>query len=403
MGKQIAFTGQLEGPSAKGKSNSNLYMVDAEHASPQQLTFDLSIPRFTWSPDGQTLAFVAWSSLGGRRVETLYLLEPGRSKLRRLTDGKGGILWNWSPDGKQIAFTCFEDDFTVRWPNSRGELSVMNLERDEIRQRIGEVAYVVWSQETNDIAFFWKHDKHTIAVMDADGTNRRLLFHSRLLVSPYSWSPNGKFLACNVASRSHWGAGYKNFDRLHVFDINGNLVWQKEWRVGMLAWSADSQRIACVAPPEMEDEQPCVYVMRRDGSALRPLGLTNYETGVAWSPDSQKIAFIGYDVDKGTYTLGVNDVDSQSQQSYPMEGMDLVGDLYPHTPTWSPDNQQIAYNAPGHHYLHHVKLSEPFPYLFTNNAWQPFNKEDQEYRNERADYNNLILNPAWQPEARVFA
>lgn len=62
MGKQIAFIGQLEGLPAKGKSGWNLYVIDAEHASPHQFTVDLLIPRFTWSPDGQSLAFVhpAW-------------------------------------------------------------------------------------------------------------------------------------------------------------------------------------------------------------------------------------------------------------------------------------------------------------------------------------------------------
>jgi len=227
MSEQIAFTGRLEGSSAKGESGWNLYTIEGERASPHQLTVDLLIPRFSWSPNGQSLAFVAWSMRGGRRVETLYLLEPESSKLRRLTDGKGSIFWNWSPDGKQIAFTCLKENVAVRWPSPHGELFIMNLENGEIRQRTRETAYVIWSQEANDIALFWKHDDHNIAVMDANGTNRRLLFHSHLLVSPYRWSPNGKFLACNVASRSHWGAKYKDFDWLHVFDVNGNLVLQK--------------------------------------------------------------------------------------------------------------------------------------------------------------------------------
>ena len=398
MSEQIAFTGRLEGSSAKGESGWNLYTIEGERASPHQLTVDLLIPRFSWSPNGQSLAFVAWSMRGGRRVETLYLLEPESSKLRRLTDGKGSIFWNWSPDGKQIAFTCLKENVAVRWPSPHGELFIMNLENGEIRQRTRETAYVIWSQEANDIALFWKHDDHNIAVMDANGTNRRLLFHSHLLVSPYRWSPNGKFLACNVASRSHWGAKYKDFDWLHVFDVNGNLVLQKEWRVDLLAWSPDSQRIACIAPSESEnnDEQPCVYVMRRDGLALQPLGLTNNETEVAWSPDSQKLAFIGYDIDKGKYALGVHDIDSQNPRSYPMKGEDLVGDVHPHAPTWSPDGQQIAYNGPGHHHLHLVKRSETLPYLFTNNAWQPFSKENQAYI-EGVHPNNLILGPAWQP------
>ncbi|HEU5377260.1 MAG TPA: hypothetical protein VFV38_17665, partial [Ktedonobacteraceae bacterium] len=104
------------------------------------------------------------------------------------------------------------------------------------------------------------------------------------------------------------------------------------------------------------------------GLALQPLGLTSDETKVAWSPDSQKVAFISHDIEKGKYALGVHDVDDQDQRSYPMKSEDLVGDLHPHAPTWSPDSQQIAYNGPGHCHLHVVKISETFPSLFTNNV-----------------------------------
>jgi len=399
MGKHIAFIGHLEDFPTTGPSRMHLFTFDTELASPHQFAFDLLISRFTWAPKGVSLAFVAWSMQESRRVETFYLFEPESSKLLRLTDGKGSIFWNWSPDGKQIAFTCLDENVTVKWPNPHGELFVMNLEHGKIRQLLGETAFVVWSQETNDIAFFWKHDTHTIAVMDADGTNRRRLFHSPLLVSPYSWSPNGKFLACNVASRSYWGAGYQNVDQLHIYDVDGHLLWQKAWRVEMLAWSPDSQHVACIAPSEMEDDdgQPCVYVMKRDGSALNSLGFTNYETAIAWSPDSQKIAFIGYEIDKGQYTLDIHDVNDQRLRSYPMKGEDLVGDLRPHAPTWSPDSQQIAYNGPGHRHLHRAKMSETLPSLFTNDAWHSFHEDDHSERSERGDDNNLILYPAWQP------
>ena len=393
MSQQIAFTGHLGRPSAPSQAFWNLYLVDAAQAAPQQLTGDLLIPRFSWSPDGQALAFIAWSSLGGKRVETLYVLEPGHT-LRRLTDAKGSILWNWSPDGKQLAFTCLEEAISWHtWPSPRGALFVMHRERDELRQLTSETAYVAWSQQTNEIACCWKHDNHTITVLNADGTNPRLFFHSPLRVMPYSWSPNGQFLACNVASRSHWGAGQQDADHFHVFDVQGKLIWQQAGSVvpDALAWSPDSQRLALVASSDLEDddEQPCVYVVGRDGSGLRPLGLTKFETDVAWSPDNLKIAYTGYDRshhDPNRYTLEVHEVDSQHNWSYPMNGMDSTGDVYPHTPTWSPDSQQLAYNGPGHHDLHLVKLTEPFPSLFTGNGWQPFDKE----RQDRDDSQNLI-------------
>ena len=401
MSKQIAFLGQLRGSryTAGVVSGPSLYMIDEEHSSVRQLTFDLPVTRFAWSPDGQRIACLSSGYAGEKLTETLYLLDADGSHLRRLTDEKGGIIWNWSPDSRQLAFTCFEEDY--RSTQRHGALYVRDLEHGETHQITREAAYVVWSADTNEIAFLWSHDTYSISVMAADGANRRLLFQSNLAVSPCSWSPDNTLLACNVWSRSQWGAGYEDRDSLHVLDVEGNIAFQGEWGASWLAWSPDSRRIACIAPFEYyEDEEQgfvesheYVYVMGRDGSALQPLAPTTDEVGVAWSPDGQKIAFI---LDDDGYTLGVIDVDRQSLQSYPMAGEDVTGKVHPNTPTWSPDSQQIAYNSPGLEHLYVIGTNETAPRCLTNNIRQPSNEEDQAHGNERAEH-NFIINPAWQP------
>lgn len=141
----------------------------------------------------------------------------------------------------------------------------------------------------------------------------------------------------------------------HKCSGRGNIAFQGEWGASWLAWSPDSRRIACIAPFEYyedeEDEEQdfvesheYVYVMGRDGSALQPLAPTTDEVGVAWSPDSQ----------------------------------------------------QIAYNSPGLEHLYVIGTNETAPRCLTNNIRQPSNEEDQEHGNERAEY-NFIINPAWQP------
>lgn len=157
----------------------------------------------------------------------LYLLEADGSHLRRLTGDYEGITWNWSPDGRQLAFTCFEEDY--RSPQRHGKLHIMDLARETVRQVTEDAAYPAWSRETNELAFLWSYDAHSLFRMDADGTNRQILFHSDLMVSPYGWSPDNKLLACYLWSRSHWGTEYQDSDIFHVVDAQGNLVFQEDW------------------------------------------------------------------------------------------------------------------------------------------------------------------------------
>jgi Tol biopolymer transport system component len=144
-----------------------LYLIDEGSAHLRQLTFDLKVIRFSWSPDGGHIAFLSSGytppdmHVGSYFTFTLYCLDADGSHLRHLTEKRGKIDFSWSPDSRQLAFTCSEE--LHRPGNHQGELSILDLESGEVRQIIKEPAYPIWSPETAQIAFLWKYDRHLLS------------------------------------------------------------------------------------------------------------------------------------------------------------------------------------------------------------------------------------------------
>ena len=117
-GSKVAFVKCPEAPS----SNSELHVVNADgsgevnvsnHPSPDVIACGTAAPNggFDWSPDGTRLVFSSARDPGG-----LYVVNADGSGLAFLADG---IQPSWSPDGESIAFmgrsdlASLEDDLEV--------------------------------------------------------------------------------------------------------------------------------------------------------------------------------------------------------------------------------------------------------------------------------------------------
>jgi TolB protein len=154
-------------------------------------------------------------------------------------------------------------------------------------------------------------------VVNADGSEKRLLAKGLPGGSGTAWSPDGQTIAV---------ANYR-----HVLFVNGQRNVTLEWGLdGSPVWSPDGHRIAFVRNGE-------IYVMNADGSRQRRLTHnTLNEAGATWSPDGQKILFTS--ARRGTRgkvsDIYVMNADGRGQRKLTERG---------HDPRWSPDGEKIAF------------------------------------------------------------
>jgi dipeptidyl aminopeptidase/acylaminoacyl peptidase len=161
----------------------------------------------------------------------------------------------------------------------------------------------------------------TLAVMNADGSNRHDLTSSITLPQSPSWSPDGKRIAFVAPGRGNGGITVVNADG------SGSLQIGYGWDP---TWSPDGSRIAFLSNNNRDESQ--ISVMNADGTDRHQLASFGklYADGPAWSPDGTRIAF------SLSGTLEVMNADGTNV--HPL-GPDIVGDQ----PAWSPDSSKIAF------------------------------------------------------------
>ena len=294
-------------------------------------------------------ALAARSSLSAATGESkiAYIREPA--------GGYAGVLWvmnpdgsgqrplgpafpdtDWSPDGQKIAFTTWGD----RRPSGGGDIYVTNADgsgRERLTTNPGPDSDPAWSPDGRKIAFVSGRDgKSGIYVMNADGTQQRLLMRAKVSYPPeLAWSPDGQKLAFTVALTS----GPDGNLEIYVMNADGSgqrRLTRSTVRDSYPVWSPDGRRIAFESNWQ-------VNVMNADGSPgqrrLTHNGGRNFNP--AWSPDGQRIAFehrrrqgTSHWVGAWGYKVYVMNADGSGQRRLTHGGSQ---------PRWSPDGRRIAF------------------------------------------------------------
>jgi Tol biopolymer transport system component len=223
-GTRIAY-----GRPSGDRGQESLWVVDAASGRTRRITscphpctdFDPA-----WSPDGRVIAFVRFAG----RVSALYTVRPDGSGLSRISPHEYVANPQWSPDGQRIAFDSADDILVVNADGSHQR----RLLRGEPSAGPGAPS---WSPDGSKLAFFRTPGTPgaftaEVWTMNANGSGRRRLYHSRCCVGEYTtaiWSPDGRKIAFAADSANGTvviGVDGRNLHRLSAQSAVG-LNWQR--------------------------------------------------------------------------------------------------------------------------------------------------------------------------------
>lgn len=232
-GRLLAFDHRRVGTS------QDIWVADADGASPRQLTFDPAVdasPSFLPGTDGVAFLSERGEGLG------LYAIGLGGGNERRLAPlPRGADGARVTPDGRQVAYHVAGQDGSVN----------------------------LW-------------------VMGTDGSSPRQLTFDPELVGFACWSPDGRWLAAERRRGEN--------DHLVVVPAGGGeprLLTSGTGKHWAHSWSPDGTRIAIAA---LLDGRWNLYWVAQDGSDRRQLtrfdALDEYVRYPAWSPRGDRIVFV---------------------------------------------------------------------------------------------------------------
>jgi Tol biopolymer transport system component len=252
--RTVAYVSQIE-------PKSKIWLLNTDGSARRKLTSE-NFYEYNpdWSPDGKKLAFSSNRELNDIYPAHVYTISVGAdtngTDLRQITTDPAyrDLEPSWSPDGSKIAFTRY---------SARGD---------------GEI--------------FGK-----ICIVNADGTELRVLRGTGGQDSHPSWSPDGSKIAFSGFPNDGKTKGYG----IYVMSADGKdeavsltRLAEGVWGTnGNLMWSPDGDKIV------FTNTTGILTMDAIDGRNLKVIKKSEWLFDPIWSPDGSKIIFVG---PKGTFT-----------------------------------------------------------------------------------------------------
>lgn len=287
VGQEIVYVSKREG------SMWDIYLMDIDRGLAYNATRPFMAGRAvrnrfpTWSPDGESLAFV--SEYNRRQGMDVLIMRPSWFSLRALTNSNNDeTMPVWSPAGtERIAYTVFNGrDWDIRIERvSRDNITLVqelpfpNSPADEVLPR--------WSPDGTALLFVSNRSfgrSRDLYVASANGSSLIQLTRGMVVGDYAEWSPSGSHVAF-VSQRDF------NHEVYVVNVVTGAVTNLSRSPAKDYApvWSPDGAQIAFVSDRDGDEE---IYVMTvEDASITQITHNTVYDYDPVWSPDGTRILY----------------------------------------------------------------------------------------------------------------
>ena len=275
-GETVAFISNLSG-------RNNLWLVPAEGGWPTQLT--ISNERQTspaWSPDGKWIVYT--SDYDGDEQWDIFLVSPKTGQVVNLTNTREISEESpaWSPDGRYLAYIVKPKTSSVY------EIDVYDTVMREVKHLTTGTAKdrmnvaPIWSANGKFIVYSQEQSKGTdsnIFLVDVASAQSILLtpHEGESTYSASDVSPDGK----TVLITSNAGNGYDNVGLLDIASKKIRWVTQDKWETSAESFSPDGKLLTYTANVDGNVE---IYLYDIAAGKARDLGLPKGVNHVAGNP-----------------------------------------------------------------------------------------------------------------------
>ena len=377
-GKWIAFSSDRNG-------NLDVFIIPATGGAARQLTFHSADDTIQgWSPDGRALLFA--SQRGEDFMGKLYTVGIDDAKERNAGSDMG-VYAAFSPDGRKLAINRKSQSYWRKYYRGSYQTDVTVL--DVAAKKFTDLS----DFDGMDSWPMWSQDGHIYFVSDREGAGLTNLWRVRegggkaeqvssFKTGDVRWpamSADGKVIVfehdfgiwkMDVASRKamqikldiaaetqeslvevrDFNSQVDDYDlapsgRRIVFSIHGEIftapveegelrqITDSPWRDKDPQYSPDGKWIAFISDSSGREE---IYVVAADGAgqSRKITDLDTLKLSMAWSPNSQELAFTASDNKLRKYGVDSKQTTELTSSSYGNIG----------APVWSPDGKWIAFS-----------------------------------------------------------